>query len=83
MQLGVRLISNGQCPVHKYWEHLLDLVRKGDINPYDILTHRIRLDDMEKVYDLFSRRQDGMQKIFVQTNHSAPPAHGAPRLTDL
>ena len=83
MQLGIRFIANGQCPVHKYWDHLLDLVRKGEINPFDMVTHRFRLDDMEKVYDLFSRRQLGMQKVFIQTKNSAPPSHGAPSLTDL
>lgn len=83
MQLGIRLIANGQCPVHKYWHHLLDLVRKGDINPLDMVTHRFRLDEMGKVYDLFSRRQLGMQKVFIQTKNSASPSPGAPPLTEL
>jgi threonine dehydrogenase-like Zn-dependent dehydrogenase len=83
MQTGVRLIGNGQAPVQKYWKHLLELIRKGEINPLDMVTHRMRLEDMEKVYALFDKREEGMQKIFVQTRFSAPPAAGSPSLTVL
>lgn len=83
MQVGIRLISNGQCPVHKYWEHLLQLIRKGDIQPLDMVTHRIPLEEIEKVYDLFSNRKMGMQKIFLQTRNSFLPASGTPQLTQV
>ncbi|GIK00626.1 hypothetical protein Aspvir_004653 [Aspergillus viridinutans] len=83
MQTGVRLIGNGQAPVQKYWKHLLELIQKGEINPLDMVTHRMRLEDMEKVYALFDKREEGMQKIFVQTRFSAPPAAGSPSLTVL
>ena len=83
MQTGVRLIGNGQAPVHKYWGHLLKLVQEGTIQPLDMVTHRFDISDMEKVYDLFDKREHGLQKVFVQTRHSAPPAAGAPKLTTL
>lgn len=83
MQTGIRLISNGQCPVQKYWDHLLDLIRGGKVNPLDMLTHRVRLEDMEKVYDLFSKRKMGFQKVFIQTKYSAAPSPGTPTLTEL
>ncbi|RAL01983.1 zinc-dependent alcohol dehydrogenase [Aspergillus ibericus CBS 121593] len=83
MQTGVRLIGNGQAPVQKYWKHLLDLIRKDEINPLDIVTHRVRLEDMDKLYELFSHREGGMQKVFVQTKHSAHPSTGSPALVDL
>jgi threonine dehydrogenase-like Zn-dependent dehydrogenase len=81
METGVRFIGNGQAPVHKYWKQLMELIQNGQINPLDMVTHRVRLEDMEKVYAAFDKRDQGMQKIFVQTRHSAPPSNGAPQLT--
>ncbi|CAI7578353.1 hypothetical protein PCG10_003082 [Penicillium crustosum] len=83
MQTGVHLMGNGQAPVHKYWKHLMDLIQTNDINPLDMVTHRVRLEDMEKLYASFNKREMGMQKVFVQTKHSVPPSDGAPRLTEL
>jgi threonine dehydrogenase-like Zn-dependent dehydrogenase len=83
MQTGVHLCGNGQAPVHKYWKHLMHLIQTGEINPLDMVTHRTRLEDMDKLYDVFSKREMGMQKVFVQTKHSAPVADGAPQLTEF
>lgn len=83
MQLGIRFIANGQCPVHRYWEHLLDLIRKGDIEPLDMLTHRVRFEQMAKLYDLFSKRKMGLQKVFVETRNSAAASPGTPQLIEL
>ncbi|KAJ5461576.1 uncharacterized protein N7458_003128 [Penicillium daleae] len=83
METGVRFIGNGQAPVQKYWKELMGLIQEGKINPLDMVTHRIRLEDMEKVYAAFDRRERGMQKVFVQTKNSAPRSAGAPTLTEL
>ncbi|EED18040.1 glutathione-dependent formaldehyde dehydrogenase [Talaromyces stipitatus ATCC 10500] len=83
MQTGVRLIGNGQAPIQKYWEHLLKLIQEDKIKPLDMVTHRFDVTDMDKVYGLFDKRQPGIQKVFIQTRHSAPPASGAPQLTKL
>ena len=83
MQTGIRLIGNGQAPVHRYWEHLLDLVRKNEIKPLRMLTHRILLDDMEKLYPMFEKRENGIQKVFVATKFSSPPCAGSPELVNL
>lgn len=48
-----------------------------------MVTHRFDLKDMEKVYELFNQRAEGMQKIFVQTKFSAPRAPASPALTVL
>ncbi|GAT27710.1 alcohol dehydrogenase [Aspergillus luchuensis] len=83
MQTGVRLIGNGQAPVQKYWKYLLEQIQKGEINPLDIVSHRVRLEDMDKLYELFDHREGGIQKVFVQTKHSAHPSTGSPALVDL
>lgn len=81
MQRGIRLIGNGQAPVHKYWEELLDKIRKGTLDPYQMLSHRVRLEDIDKVYYKFDAKEDSMQKVFVETRFSFPRAEGTPELT--
>lgn len=83
METGIRLIGNGQAPVQKYWKDLLKYIQQDKIQPLHMVTHRFKLEDMETVYDLFNKRDPGMQKVFVQTKFSAPPAPGAPKLTEL
>ena len=76
-------MGNGQAPVQKYWKHLMHLIETNQINPLDMVTHRVHLEDMEKLYASFNKREIGMQKVFVETQYSAPPAEGTPRLTQL
>lgn len=33
MEKGIRLIGNGQAPVHKYWHELLEMVESGKFDP--------------------------------------------------
>lgn len=81
MERGIRLIGNGQAPVHKYWEHLMKEIQTGKLDPLQMVSHRIALDDLDKVYYKFDKHEDGLQKIFVETKHSFPPCKGSPELT--
>lgn len=81
MERGIRLIGNGQAPVHLYWESLLKMIQEGKINPLRMVSHRVALEDLDKVYYKFEKREDGIQKVFVQTKFSAPPSPGTPKLT--
>ncbi|KAF1988491.1 GroES-like protein [Aulographum hederae CBS 113979] len=81
MERGIRLIGNGQAPVHLYWDKLLKWIEEGKINPLNMVTHRVRIEDLDKVYYKFEKKEDGMQKVFVQTKFSAPPCEGSPELT--
>ena len=81
MERGIRLIGNGQAPVHLYWEQLLQMIREGTTDPYRMLTHRVKIEEMDEVYRKFDAREDHMQKIFVQTRFSDTPAKGSPALT--
>lgn len=83
MQTGVRLIGNGQAPVQKYWKQLMQLIREHKIDPLVMVTHRARLEDIEKVYEAFDKRDKGMQKIFLETRYSFPPAPSASGLAGL
>ena len=83
MQRGVRLIGNGQCPVHLYWDKLLEMIETGEIDPLKMVSHRVALEELDTVYYKFDARdpKDGLQKVFVQTKFSAPPEKGSPSLT--
>jgi len=81
MQRGIRLIGNGQAPVHKYWEELLHKIQKGELDPSHIVSHRVRLEDLATVYQKFDAKEDNIQKVFVETRFSAPRAEGTPELT--
>lgn len=81
MERGIRLIGNGQAPVHLYWEKLLKMIQDNEIDPLKMVSHRVDMEDLAKVYYKFEKKEDGMQKVFVQTKFSAPPAPGSPSLT--
>lgn len=81
MERGIRFIGNGQAPVHLYWEDLLKKIQSGEIDPLKMVTHRVRIEDLDKVYYKFEKKEDGMQKVYVQTKFSAPPCEGSPALT--
>ena len=83
MQTGIRLIGNGQAPVHNYWKHLLELIQKKEINPLDMVTHRLKLENIEHAYAAFDKKANGMQKIYLETKYSASPAPDSPALTKL
>ncbi|KKK24077.1 hypothetical protein P175DRAFT_0524584 [Aspergillus ochraceoroseus IBT 24754] len=83
IRTGARLIGNGQAPVQKYWEGLLELVEQYEIDPLHMVSHRYRLEDIDKVYALLSRHEKGVQKVFLQTRYSVSPSPGRPALTVL
>ncbi|KAK4046476.1 hypothetical protein OIO90_006560, partial [Microbotryomycetes sp. JL221] len=64
MQKGVRLIGNGQAPVHKYWQEILDdYLVPGKVDPRDlIVSHRIPLQDVAKCYTEFDKREKHIVK---------------------
>ena len=83
MERGIRLIGNGQAPVHLYWKKLLEMIQKNEIDPLVMVSHRVLMEEMDLVYQKFNAREDNMQKVFVQTKFSDPPCPGAPQVTSL
>ena len=75
------MIGNGQAPVLKYWEQLLEMIQKDELDPLQMVSHRVRMEDLDKVYYKFDKKEDGMQKVFVETKFSFPACEGSPKLT--
>ncbi|KAF9005022.1 GroES-like protein [Cyathus striatus] len=79
MEKGIRMIGNGQAPVHKYWEEILnDYIIPGKFDPTFVITHRVPLEDMAKLYVAFDNRIAGVEKVFVETRFSSKPSPGCP-----
>ncbi|KAG6919703.1 hypothetical protein DXG01_002649 [Tephrocybe rancida] len=78
----LRLIGNGQAPVHKYWKEILnEYIIPGKFDPTFMITHRVPIEDFAELYDAFDQRKSGVEKVFVETRFSAPSAPGCPKTT--
>jgi threonine dehydrogenase-like Zn-dependent dehydrogenase len=64
MNKGLTLRMN-QCNVKRYMPHLLEHVRSGRVNPKEIITHRLPLEEVAEGYHLFSKRLDGCIKTVL------------------
>jgi threonine dehydrogenase-like Zn-dependent dehydrogenase len=61
-----RQIVTTLCPSGRdRMEHLLALLASGDIDLSPLFTHRMKLADMPKAYDLFRSKTEGVLKIAV------------------
>ncbi|HEX2451828.1 MAG TPA: zinc-dependent alcohol dehydrogenase [Gemmatimonadales bacterium] len=58
-------IRSGQCHVQRYMRPLLERVRKGEIDPSFVITHRMRLDDAPRGYEMFLNKEDNCEKVVL------------------
>jgi len=54
-----------QTPVQRYLPSLLDRIRRGEIDPSFVITHRGTLEDGPGLYKTFSERKDGCVKVVL------------------
>lgn len=62
---GLRIWA-GQAPVHNYIDELIQMIEGGKIRTDDIITHTLRLDDVAKGYEIFSKKQDNCVKVVMK-----------------
>ena len=65
-------LTMGQTHMHKYMRPLFDLVEQGRIDPSEIITHRVSLEDAATAYRLFRDSKDDAVKFVLKP--------GAPRV---
>ncbi len=58
-------IKTGQTHVHKYIPKLLDLIRKGEIDPSFVVTHRLPLTQAPHGYRIFQEKKEGCIKVVL------------------
>ncbi|MEU6077185.1 zinc-dependent alcohol dehydrogenase [Micromonospora sp. NPDC047074] len=60
-------MRTGQCHVQRYTRPLLDRIRRGDIDPSFVVSHRMPLKDAAKGYKIFQKKQDACTKVVLKT----------------
>jgi len=58
-------IKTGQTHCQRYLKPLLDRIAKGDIDPSFVVTHRLKLQDAPRGFDMFVHKQDDCIKIVM------------------
>jgi threonine dehydrogenase-like Zn-dependent dehydrogenase len=53
----------GQTHVQKYTRKLLQLIEEGKIDPSFVITHRVTIDDIPEMYQVFRDKQDDCIKV--------------------
>jgi threonine dehydrogenase-like Zn-dependent dehydrogenase len=59
-------LRTGQCHVQRYMRPLLDRVRRGQIDPSFVISHKMRLDDAPRGYKMFRDKQDECTKVVLK-----------------
>ncbi len=58
-------VRTGQTHVHRYLRPLLERVRKGEIDPTFIITHRMGLEQAPEAYEVFKHKRDDCMKVVL------------------
>jgi threonine dehydrogenase-like Zn-dependent dehydrogenase len=67
MNRGLTL-KTGQTHMQRYMRPLLERIRKGEIDPSFIITHRLRLEDAPQAFRTFRDKQDECIKVVMRPN---------------
>lgn len=59
-------VKTGQTHVHRYLRPLLERIENGDIDPAFIITHRMKLDEAPKAYEMFANKRDDCVKVVLK-----------------
>ena len=59
-------LKMGQTHVHKYMRLLLDRIRRGDIDPSFVITHKFPLDEAPRAYRMFHQKSDDCVKVVMK-----------------
>ncbi|MEU8421832.1 zinc-dependent alcohol dehydrogenase [Micromonospora sp. NPDC048835] len=60
------VMRTGQCHVQRYTRPLLEHIRRGEIDPSFIVSHRMPLRDAPKGYKIFQKKQDDCTKVLLK-----------------
>ncbi|MFC2947039.1 zinc-dependent alcohol dehydrogenase [Virgibacillus sediminis] len=59
-------VKAGQAPVIHYMPKLFDMVKNGEFDPTDIITHKVDLADADMAYEMFDKHDDGCIKVVLK-----------------
>ena len=58
-------MRTGQCHVQRYMKPLLQRIENGEIDPSFVISHRMKLDEAARGYDMFLNKEDNCTKIVL------------------
>ncbi len=70
MNKGLTL-RGGQVHAPRYMPRLLEMIRDGKIDPSYLVTHRFRLAQAPRAFELFRRKQDDCLRVFFRDGAAA------------
>jgi threonine dehydrogenase-like Zn-dependent dehydrogenase len=56
----------GQTHVHRYMKPLLERIRRGEIDPSNVISHRLPLEDAPAAYHIFNEKKAGCTKVVLK-----------------
>jgi threonine dehydrogenase-like Zn-dependent dehydrogenase len=59
-------LKMGQTHVHKYMRPLLERIRRGDIDPSFVVSHKLSLDEAPDAYRMFREKSDDCLKVVMK-----------------
>jgi len=59
-------MKTGQCHVQRYWGKLLERIERGEIDPSFVITHRMRLDEAPRGFDIFVNKEEECIKVVLR-----------------
>jgi threonine dehydrogenase-like Zn-dependent dehydrogenase len=59
-------VRMGQTHVHRYVRPLIERIRRGQIDPSFVITHRGTLEDTPKYFELMAKHEDAFVKSFLR-----------------
>jgi threonine dehydrogenase-like Zn-dependent dehydrogenase len=59
-------MKTGQCHVHRYIKPLYERIRKGEIDPSFVVTHRLELGKAPDAYETFKHKLDDCVKVVLK-----------------
>lgn len=58
-------MRTGQTHMMRYMKPLLDHIQKGDIDPSFIISHRVTIDEVPEMYDVWLNKEDHVTKVVI------------------
>lgn len=59
-------LRTGQAPVIHFIPEIYQQIKTGKIDPTDIITHRMNLEDAERGYEIFSEKEENCLKVILK-----------------
>ena len=59
-------LKMGQCPATRYVKPILEMIKKGEFDATDIITHILPLEKAKHAYEIFDAKEDNCIKVVLK-----------------